>query len=136
MCVQDAPAAVRALLRERERCALAIERRAPLDQLLDRRGTFFDQRVHGTAVAQAVTRRHGVLLVQIDFIVIAERNGDATLGVFRGRFVQGVLGNNQHLARLRQFDGRAQTGHTGADNEEIRIHPLSAILASAVRRTL
>ena len=92
--------------------------------------------MHGFAVAQAVTGGHCVLLVQINFIIIAERDGDTTLCVLRGRFVQRVLGNHQHLAGLRQFDGRAQTGHTGADNEEIRIHPLSAILASAVRRTL
>ena len=42
MGVQDAAAAVRALLRERELRALAIELRAPLDELLDGRGTVFD----------------------------------------------------------------------------------------------
>ena len=124
MRVQDAAAAVGAFAREGQTPAIAVELGAPVDQLLDGGGTFFDQRVHGAAIAQTVAGGERVLLVQLHFVVVAERHGDAALRVLGRGFVQRVLGDHQHLARLRQFDGRAQPGHASADDKEIRIHQL------------
>ena len=120
--VQHAVAAVRAFAREGEAVALAVELRAPLDQLLDGARTLLHQRAHGVAVAQPVAGGERVLLVQFHFVVVAERHGDAALRVLRGGFAQRVLGHHQHAAGGGQFDGRAQSGYSGADHEEIRVH--------------
>ena len=82
MRVQDAVAAVRALARECQLVALAVERGAPLDQFLNRRRTLFHQRAHGDRVAQTIAGIQRVLFVQFDLVVVAERDRDATLRVF------------------------------------------------------
>ena len=114
--MQHAAAAVGALAGEGQAGALAVEFRAPRDQLLDGRRPFFHQRVHRGAVAQTVAGVERVLLVQRDFVVVAERHGDAALGVFRAGFAKAFLGDHQNLARFGQFDGRAQPGHSGANH--------------------
>ena len=124
MRVQDAVAAVRALAGERQLAARAVERGAPLDQFLNRRRTLFHQRAHGDAVAETVAGKQGVLFVQFDLIIIAERDGDAALRVFGGGFPEAVLGDHQHRTRLGEFNGGAQPGHSGSNHEKIRIHPL------------
>ena len=124
MRVQDATAAVRAFLGERKPQTFTIELRAPVDELLDGGGPFFDERMNGVSIAKPVTGGYGVLLVQLHLVVIAQRDGDPTLSVFRRGFPQRIFGDNQHLARLRQFDGRAQPGHARANHKEIRMHRL------------
>ena len=93
-------------------------------KLLDGAGTFFDQGMDGARVAKTVARGDGVLLVELHFVVFAESHGNTPLGVFGRRFVQRVLGDDQNFSGLRQFDGRAQSGHTGADDKKIRVHLL------------
>jgi hypothetical protein len=43
------------------------------------------------------------------------------LGVLRGGFGDLLLGEHEHAARLRELDGGAQSGNSGADNDEIRL---------------
>ena len=104
--------------------AFAIELRAPVDQLLDGRRAFFHQRAHRRRIAQAIPGVQRVLLVQAHVVVVAERDRDAALRVLRRRFAQAVLRDHEHLARVRQFDGGAQSGHARADHQKVRIHPL------------
>ena len=89
---------------------------APLDELLDGGGAFFHQGADGGMVAKAVAGLESVLLVQLDFVVVAEGYGDAALGVFGGRFAEALLGDYQHRAAGRQIDGGAQTGDAGAND--------------------
>ena len=123
MRVQDPAAAVRGFPREREAHPVAIELRAPFDELLDRRRSFLDQRVDRRDVAQPRAGRDRVLLMQPHLVVIAERDRDAALRIFRGGLPQAVLGDHQHRSRLRQFDGGPQSGDAGADHEEIGSYP-------------
>src|SRR5205823_763798 len=100
--------------------ALAVERCAPLDQLLNRRGAFLDERMYGLAIAQAIARLQRVLLMETDLVVIAQRDRDATLRVFGRGFAKAVLGDYQDAARFGKLDGRTQPRYSGSYDEKIR----------------
>ena len=119
MGVQHAVAAVRAFAGEGDLGAGAIELRAPLDQLFDARRAFFHQDARGLFVAQAVAGLQRVLQMQADFIVIAERGGDAALRVLRVGLRDLALGQTQHAARGRQFHRGPQAGDARAHDDEI-----------------
>ena len=122
--VKNTIAAVGTLASKRQLRALAIEFRAPGDELLDGGGSFLHQRAHRGAIAEAVACCERVLFVQLDLIVIAERYRDAALGIFGRRFAEAFLGNHEYPPGLRQFDRRAQAGYTRADHQEIRLHSI------------
>ena len=122
--MQDAVAAVRAFAGECQPGSLAVELRAPVDELPDGSGSFLHQGAHRRAVAEAVSRVQRVPLVQFHLIVVAQSDGDPALRIFGGGFPEAVLGDHQHLARLSQFDGGAQPGHSGSNDEKVRIHRL------------
>ena len=71
--------------------------------------------------------------MQFHFIVIAERHRDAALRVFRRGFAESVLGDDQHRPACGQFDGRAQSRHSGADHQEVWIHLADSILTTGAR---
>ena len=98
--MQNAAAAVSGFPRESQAHAIAIELRAPLDQLLDGSRTFLHQRVDGLPVAQPGAGGDGVLLVQPDFVVIAQRDGDSALRILRGGFAQAVFRHHQDRSCL------------------------------------
>ena len=98
--VQDAAAAMSGFPRKRQPHAIAIEFGAPLDEPLDGGRTFLDQRVDSLRIAQSGPGGEGVLLVQSDLVVIAERDGDSALRVFRRGFAQAVLRHHQNTACL------------------------------------
>ena len=124
MRMQHPVAAVRAFSREGQPGSLAVELRAPLDELPNRRGSFLHQGAHRRTVAEAVSRVQRVLLVQFDLVVVAQSDGDPALRIFGGGFPEAVLRHDQHLARLGQFDGGAQSGHSGSNDKKVRIHSL------------
>ena len=102
--------------------AIAIELRAPFDELLNGRGTFFDQRVDG----RRSQRPSPAAMVSCSCSSTSSSSLSATAmppwAYSDEDSLQGVFGDDQHLAGLRQLDGRAQPGYTSADDEEIRIH--------------
>ncbi len=117
--VQHAVAAVRAFAGEGDLAAGPIELCAPLDQLLDANGTFFDEHPCGCFVTEAVTGFKGIVEMQADFVVIAERGCDTTLGVLSVRFRDFALGQAQDPSRRRQFNRGAQTRDSRAHYDEI-----------------
>ena len=108
---------------------MPVELGAPLDQLLNRAGAFFNQDVHGRAEAQPVAGSERVLLMQRHFIVVAERHRHAALRVFGGRLLKAVLGDHQNASRRRQLDGGAQTGDSRSNHQKIGIHLLMLMIA-------
>ena len=118
--VQHAAHAVRGLAPERRRPGrIAIERGAPVEQLLHVAGAVVHQHVHGLAAAQAVARLDGVARVQRRRVVGAHRGRHAALRV-AGVALAGIgLGQHEHVAHVAERDRRAQPGHAAADDEEI-----------------
>jgi hypothetical protein len=62
--------------------------------------------------------------MQFDLVIVAQSDGDPALRIFGGGFPEAVLRHHQHLARFGQLDGGAQPGHSGSNDEKVRIHPL------------
>ena len=91
-----------------------IEFRAPLDELRDVLGAFFDQKRNGFGAAQSVSGGKSVLFVQTDFIFVAERHGDAALCPRSGGIAERGFGEHQNTAGTAEFDGGAQTGDARA----------------------
>ena len=65
--------------------------------------------------------------MELYFIVIAERGGDAALRIFGRGFAKTVFGNHQHRTRFRQLDGGAQSGDARADNQIITVDGVHAV---------
>ncbi len=124
MRVQDSPTAVCSFLCERQFASFTIELRAPVNELLNGRGPFFHQRVNGVAVAEAVAGCNGVLLVKLDFIIIAQCDRDAALRILRGRLVQRIFCDHQDATVRSELNGRAQSRNACANHYKIRIHRL------------
>src|ERR1041385_7659069 len=119
--VQDSVAAVRRFARERQLCALAVELRSPVNQLLDSVRSFLHQNVRRIRVNNPIPGIDGVLQVQADLVFVAERNPDSALGILRGGFRKFLLRQHQHLACFSQRNGRAQPGHAGSHDDEIHL---------------
>ena len=111
---------MRAFLRQRRLpCAIAIEARAPVDELAHVADAVLDQHAHRRLVAQAVARRHRVLEVLLRRVVLADRSGNAALcisGIALGRI---GLREDGDGAVLGEIDRGAQPGDTAADDEEV-----------------
>jgi len=60
-----------------------------------------------SARQQPVTRLDSVLLVQADFVFVAQCHGNAALRPGRGGITQIRLGENQNAAGFAEFDGGA-----------------------------
>src|SRR3954469_17492470 len=119
--MQDAVAAVRAFAREDQLAAGPVELRSPGDQLFNAGGTFLDEDLGGVDVAEAIAGVKRVLEVQADLIFIAERGGDSALRILGRRFRDFFLGEHEHAPGFGQFNGRAQSGNAGADNNEVHL---------------
>ena len=119
MGVQHAIAAVRAFAGEGDLGAGAIELRAPLDELLDARRAFLDQDARGLFVHQAIAGFQRVFQMKTDFVIIAERGGDAALRILRVRFGDFAFREAKHASRGRQFHRSAQAGDARAYDDEI-----------------
>ena len=69
---------------------------------------------------EPVTGGERIGFVKRDLIVIAQRGGNAALGILAGRLVQRVFGEHQNLAGRSQSDGGSQPGDAGANHKEVR----------------
>src|SRR5579862_1056427 len=90
----------------------------PGEQFLNALRALFDQQLDGRQVVESVSCIEGALQVQADFVFITEPGGFA-LGIGRLKIWDFLLGKNEYTSGLRQLNGRAQPGHTGADHYEV-----------------
>ena len=124
--VEDPGEAVAPLEREVELAlGRAVEARAERDELADALHAFLGRQPRGLGVAQPVAGRERVLAVPGDGVpgpLRVEHRRHASLGVGRGRLVEAVLGEEQHLCpRLRRCgQGGRQTGDPASDDDDIR----------------
>jgi hypothetical protein len=121
--VQDAADAVRPFASEgRPAVGLAIEGRAPLDQLRDVTWSLAHQQIDGDRVAQTVSRRDGVAGMELRRIVGSDGRRNPTLCVARVAFAWVGLGQDDDVASLRQRQRSAQASDAAANHEEIAAH--------------
>ena len=97
---------------------MAVEGRAPLDELSNEGGPVRDEDVHGLLVAQAVAGAHRVS-VKGDRVVGGHGSGNAALRESRAACARIGLRQHEHTASGRELDGGAQPCDTAADDEEI-----------------
>ena len=108
--VQHAAHAMRALASERGLAgAIAIERGAPVQQLLDVDNAVLDHDPHRVFVAEAIAGRHRVGEMFFGRIFGADGGGDAALRVAGVAFGWIGLGEDGDAAVLGEIDGGAQT---------------------------
>ena len=118
--VQHAPHAVRRFAPERRPSVrVAIEARAPVDQLAHVARAFLDEHVDGRLVAQSVAGADRVRRVQRGAVVVADRRRDAALRVAGVALARIGLGEDGDAPGGRQRDGRAQSGDAAADDEKV-----------------
>ena len=118
--MQDPAHAVRGFERERRTAAaVAIEPRAPVDQLAHVARALVAQDRHRRRIAQPVAGAHRVSGMQRGAVVGADRRGDAALRVAGVAFGRVRLGQDQHPADRRERDRGAQARDTAADDDEI-----------------
>src|SRR5258708_17111726 len=116
--MQNAIAAVSAFAPKGELGSVAIKLSTPRDQLLNALRGFFDEDLGGLGIAEAIAGIQGVLQMQADFIFVAESGSNASLGVLRAGVSDLPLGENEHAASWSQFNCRAQSGHSRANNQK------------------
>ena len=136
--VQHAADAVGRLARRRRPAiGVAIEARAPVQQLRDVGGTFLDERAHRVRLAEPVTGGERVLEVQARRIVVAHGHGDATLRPPRAALFRLALREDADLPPARERQRRAERSDAAAEYQEIGVrghqtllsyHPLRARL--------
>src|SRR5262249_9136702 len=117
--VQDARAAVCSFTRKCEFGAVAIESSAPPDQLLDARWSFFYQDPGRFRVDQAVAGVDGVLQLESDLLLIAQRHCDAALRILCVRFSKLLLGYDKHTAGGGQSNCCAQACDASANHNKV-----------------
>jgi hypothetical protein len=118
--VQDPLLAVGRLAGQRQLRPLAVEARAPFDQLEGAGRSLFHENAHRRLVTQPVPRHERVLVVQRHLVVVREHGGEPALRLVGGRIGGAVLGQDGDAAsRGGDGDGGAQTGNTAADDESV-----------------
>src|SRR2546423_14198216 len=111
---------MRGLAREDETPSLAVELRAPVNQLLNISWPILDHHAHSALVAKSCSCVQGVFFVKCNLVFVRERDGDAALRIFRVRFVRTVFGEDcDASARAREFNRGAKPCDAAADNYEI-----------------
>ena len=99
---------------------IAIEARAPLEQLVDVADAVLDQHVDRGLDAQAIARGDGVGGVLLGRVAGADGGGNAALRVAGVAFGGIGLGEDEHVAGQREIGGGAKAGDAAADDQEIR----------------
>jgi hypothetical protein len=73
-------------------------------------------------IAQAVASDDGVLLVELHFVVIVERDGDAALRILGGRLAQAVFGDDQNTTSRSELDRGPEPCNASANHNEIGVN--------------
>ena len=119
--VQHASYAVGPFDRQRQLAArVAIEPRAPIDQLADEPRPVLDQRLDRALVAQAVTGRKRVLCMERGRIARTDGGGDPALRMAGVPLAGLGLRQDQYIPDGTELGGGAQAGNAASDDEVIR----------------
>ena len=113
--VQNATSTMRILRPKHEFCAVAL---TPGNQFINPLLALLQQQFDCRHIAQAVARVERVLQVQTDIVFIAQPRGLA-LGIDCGEIRDFLLVEKKNAPRGSQFNGRAQSGDTGAYDNKI-----------------
>ena len=89
---------MRALPAKDQFAAFAVKLGTPSEQFFNHAGAFGDECAHGFDVTQPIAGQERVLFVEGDAVVVTQCRGNASLSVFTGGFMQGILCQNQPLA--------------------------------------
>jgi hypothetical protein len=95
---------MRGLLCKEQLAVLRVECNAPVDQLPDACRAFLDKHTYGFGTAQSAAGGHGVLVVQLRGIAIADGSGNATLRIPAASVIECALGDhcNARVWRCRE----------------------------------
>ncbi len=121
--VGDAAAVVAALTGQRDGTGLGrVEPGAGVDQPAHRAGALGDQGPHRRLVAEPGPGDQRVVQVLLGGVALAERRGDTALRPAGGAVVEPGLGDDDRgEARRRTAQRGGQTGHAGADHDDVRV---------------
>jgi len=119
--VKNTRAAVSGFASKGEFGPCAIEFGAPLDELADVLGAFFDEQSDRFGAAEAVTGVKGVLLVESDFVFVAEGDGDAALRPGGRGIAEIGFGEDEDASGGTEFDRGAQAGNSGTDDDVVSV---------------
>ena len=101
----------------------AVEESAPLFEFADTIGSFLRMKLRHAPIIQKFSAAHGVAEMRLPAVVgvhIAHGCGDAAFGHDGVRFSEQRLANNADARAFRErFDGGAQSGATGANNQYV-----------------
>src|SRR5262245_31493986 len=89
---------------------------SPIDQFRYVAHSLFDKDLYRVCTAQPIARTEGVLVVHTYFILVAQRNGNATLSPFSVGLVQALLSEQQDAPCRTHLDGCAQSGYAAPDD--------------------
>src|SRR3954469_239389 len=95
--------AVCAFSSEEKVIAFPVESRSPFNELLNRCGTFFNQSLDGFYATKPIAGDDRVLFVQLQLVVVAQRDRNPALRVFGGRLLKRIFRNHQYATRLGEF---------------------------------
>ncbi len=117
--VNNAVMAVTAFAAQVQGARLAIEIRAPFDQLVDALRSFPHDHFHHVVVAQLASGRQRVLHVVLKAVFRPQHTGDSALGVVAVRIGGAFLGNGQHGKRRVHRQRRAKARQPSPDDQHI-----------------
>jgi len=129
--VENPAVRVAAFFSEQEMAVLLVKAHAVIDQILDGRSAFADDRADGGLFAKPGSGIEGV--GDVAFIRVAriaesfgQNRGDATLGPSGVGFVNIPLGHHHHRAVARGTQGKGKAGNAGTDHQEVCCHVRAA----------
>src|SRR6185436_4485668 len=113
---------MRSLTSESKLAVFAIELGPVLDQLGDVTRSFFDQHGDGIGITEPRAYIDRVLVMQLDRIVIAQRDRNAALRVFGVGLSDLIFGENGNSAVLGKLDRGSQPGYSASNDDEGNLH--------------
>jgi hypothetical protein len=117
--MQNSGTAVRRFTGEAQAASAAIKFGAPRNQFLNALRTFFYKHPRGFHIHQSISGLDGVLQVKLNFVIVAQGNGDTALCVLRVAFGDFALGDHQYTTGVGKSDGGAQSRDTTSDYDEV-----------------
>jgi hypothetical protein len=119
--VEDARAGVCALAGEHQFAVLAIEGGTPGEEFFYAAGALFDENAGGFWVDEAVACGEGVFVVKGHVFVTSDSDGDSALCVSGVGLGELFLGDDEDGTCPGEADGRAESGDSGSDDEEVDV---------------